>query len=48
MHRDAAIVSGNASASAEMGSSLASSAKRRVQQALGLAQQVTSLQTEQK
>ena len=47
---DAAIVSGTAAnnGSADVGSTMASSAKRRVQQALGLANQVTSLQTEQK
>jgi progesterone-induced-blocking factor 1 len=49
---DAAIVSGTASTinggAADVGSTMASSAKRRVQQALGLANQVTSLQTEQK
>jgi progesterone-induced-blocking factor 1 len=47
---DAAIVSGNAAhnSSSDVGSTMATSAKRRIQQALGLANQVTSLQTEQK
>eukprot|EP01049_Picozoa_sp_SAG25_P006838 SAG25_NODE_534_length_7139_cov_17.597443_4_plen_388_part_00 len=45
---DSAIVAGKAGRALEAGSTMATSAQRRVKQALGLAQQVTALQTEQK
>ena len=43
---DNAILSGRSSEATEMGNTMVTSAKRRVHQALGLAQQVTALRTE--
>ena len=43
---DNAILSGRSSEATEMGNTMMTSAKRRVHQALGLAQQVTALRTE--